>query len=219
MPRNTVWILPKKTRSGGTGPCCGWCRPPPDQQSLPRRPFSLSGRPSPIAGTRLRTALGRGTGAPPPRTRAPPGQASGTGKALVRFLLHRKTSYTLFRNEGASSCRNFMESTARNSRRPREFLLPSASSAFTACSLEPIRPSALTPSKATKFPSPGSEPPPKWSTPKPVRVKTPPLPSVRWPLRTASWTRRPSSTRPSPCRPTSTGWARWEKYAARWTTP
>ncbi|MFR2383964.1 MAG: hypothetical protein ACLS73_05065 [Bilophila wadsworthia] len=52
-----------------------------------------------------------------------------------------------------------------------------------------------------------------------VRVKTPPLPSVRWPLRTASWTRRPSSTRPSPCRPTSTGWARWEKYAARWTTP
>jgi len=105
------------------------------------------GRPCPIAGTSLRTALGRGTGAPPPRTRAPPGQASGTGKALVRFLLHRKTSYTLFRNEGASSCRNFMESTARNSRRPRVFLLPRQARPSQRAAWNQLRPSALTPYK------------------------------------------------------------------------
>lgn len=38
MPRNTVWILPKKALSGGMG-----LFPPPEQLNLLRRPFSLNG--------------------------------------------------------------------------------------------------------------------------------------------------------------------------------
>lgn len=97
MPRNTVWILPKKTLSGGTGPLLriapsapGSAEPAatslfPERSPLPRtrKPAVRHERrrsPLPHSGTRLRTALGRGTGAPPPPHTSPSRQASGPAK-------------------------------------------------------------------------------------------------------------------------------------------